>query len=201
MKRIVLGAAAIGGAVVAYREVVRPWWRSWGIDEQDVARALPGDGLVPAASAADTRSIEIQAPPSVVWPWLVQMGYGRAGWYSYDQIDMAGTSVRRIKPEWQGSFQRGCGPDAPGRRLRGSDARARTGSRPLLRLGPRHATGRRRTDRQRRSSGRQRPSHWRIPGRGPADGLCGELGVRARADDRRNNSPHRAFPGWLRRER
>jgi hypothetical protein len=101
VKRMLLTGLAIGGAVVAYREVVRPWWRDWGMDESDVARGLPGDDLVPAPSATDTRSIEIQAPPSVVWPWLVQMGYGRAGWYSYDQIDMAGASVRRIVPEWQ----------------------------------------------------------------------------------------------------
>lgn len=101
MKRMLLTGLAIGGAVVAYREVVRPWWRTWGIDELDVNRGLPGDDLVPEASTSDTRSIEIQAPPSAVWPWLVQMGYGRAGWYSYDQIDMAGASFRRINPEWQ----------------------------------------------------------------------------------------------------
>jgi len=114
VKRIVLGAAAIGGAVVAYREVVRPWWLSWGIDELDVNRGLPGDDLVPAASAVDTRSIEIQAPPSAVWPWLVQMGYGRAGWYSYDQIDMAGASVRRIMPEWQDLSSGDVVPTHPG---------------------------------------------------------------------------------------
>jgi hypothetical protein len=114
VKKIVLGAAAIGGAVVAYREVVRPWWRSWGVDELDVGRALPGDDLVPDVSTADTRSIEIQAPPSAVWPWLVQMGYGRAGWYSYDQIDMAGASVRRIVPEWQNLSNGDVVPTHPG---------------------------------------------------------------------------------------
>ena len=101
MKRFLFAAAAVGAGAVAYREVVRPWWRSWGIDGRDVTRALPGDELVPGAPTIDTRSIEIDASPSDVWPWLMQMGYGRAGWYSYDAIDMVGVSSRRIIPDQQ----------------------------------------------------------------------------------------------------
>lgn len=101
MKRMLLAAAAIGGGVIVYERAVRPWWRTWGVDERDVVRALPGDDLVPGARTIDTRSIEIDAPPTDVWPWLVQMGYGRAGWYSYDAIDMAGGSSRQVVPEWQ----------------------------------------------------------------------------------------------------
>jgi hypothetical protein len=101
MKRLLFAAAAVGTGVIVYREVVGPWWRSWGIDRTDVDRMLPGDDLVPEAPTIDTRSIEIAAPPSDVWPWLLQMGYGRAGWYSYDSIDMVGASSRRIVPEWQ----------------------------------------------------------------------------------------------------
>jgi hypothetical protein len=58
--------------------------------------------LVADATAVETRAIEIAAPPAAVWPWLVQMGYGRAGWYSYDAIDMKGRSADAILPEWQG---------------------------------------------------------------------------------------------------
>jgi hypothetical protein len=101
MKGIVLGAAAVAGGALVYRQIVHPWWRTWGVDERDVTRGLPGDDLVPNAPTVDTRSIEIDAPPSDVWPWLVQMGYGRAGWYSYDSIDMAGASSRDILPAWQ----------------------------------------------------------------------------------------------------
>ena len=101
MKRRLLAGAALGAGLIVYQRVVRPWWWSWGVDARDVGRDMPGDDLVPDSTAADTRSIEIDAPPSGVWPWLVQMGYGRAGWYSYDSIDMAGASSRRILPEWQ----------------------------------------------------------------------------------------------------
>ncbi len=62
---------------------------------------LPGDDLVAEAQAIDTRGIDINAPPEKVWPWLVQMGYGRAGWYSYDELDMNRPSSDRIVPELQ----------------------------------------------------------------------------------------------------
>ena len=64
-------------------------------------RLLPGDDLIADAKAIDTRGIDIAAAPSDVWPWLVQMGYGRAGWYSYDQLDMNKPSADRIIPELQ----------------------------------------------------------------------------------------------------
>jgi len=47
-------------------------------------------------------AVTIDAPPSQVWPWLVQMGHGRAGWYSWDRLDNFGmASADRIHPEWQ----------------------------------------------------------------------------------------------------
>ena len=102
MRRVLLsfiGLAAAGFA--GYRYVVEPWWRSWGVDPSESDRPLPGDELVPAPTEIETRGITIAAPPSRVWPWLVQMGFGRAGWYSYDRMDMAGRSADRIVSEWQ----------------------------------------------------------------------------------------------------
>ncbi len=92
---------AVAGAAAAYVTAVRPWWRSWGVDPEEAALALAGDDLVPDASIVETRGVEIGAPPDAVWPWLVQMGYNRAGWYSYDVVDMKGASVDRIVPELQ----------------------------------------------------------------------------------------------------
>jgi len=102
LRRVLITTAGVAAASVAtYAYVVRPWWRSWGVDAAESARPLPGDDLVPEAPISETRAITIDAPPEYVWPWLPQMGFGRAGWYSYDQLDMAGGSSDRILPEFQ----------------------------------------------------------------------------------------------------
>ena len=95
-----LGAASLG-AVAAFELRLRPLWQSWGIDPEEARRPMPGDDLVPDAPVVETRGITIDAPPEAIWPWLVQMGYGRAGWYSYDALDMRGSSSDEIVPEWQ----------------------------------------------------------------------------------------------------
>jgi len=101
-RTLLFGAAAgVAGATAALAFAVRPWWRSWGFDPTDAALAFAGDELVPDATVVETRGVEIDAPPDAVWPWLIQMGYNRAGWYSYDLIDMKGASVDRIMPELQ----------------------------------------------------------------------------------------------------
>lgn len=94
-------AAAAFGAAFAYTRAVRPWWQTWGVDPDDAEASFAGDDLVPDATVVETRGVEIDAPPDAVWPWLVQMGYNRAGWYSYDLVDMKGASVDEILPELQ----------------------------------------------------------------------------------------------------
>ena len=80
----------------------RHWHLRWGATDAEVAATMPGDELVPEPSFCATRAITIDAPPEAVWPWLVQMGFGRAGWYSYDLFDNAGRpSAERILPEYQ----------------------------------------------------------------------------------------------------
>jgi proline iminopeptidase len=100
-KLFVIGAAAASaGAAIGFVKG-RAEFRTWGVDPVEKGRALPGDDLVAEAEAIDTRGIDLAAPPKDVWPWLVQMGYGRAGWYSYDQLDMNHPSADRIMPELQ----------------------------------------------------------------------------------------------------
>ena len=66
------------------------------------ARTLPGDDLIPQPIGAVNHAITIHRPPHEVWPWLVQMGSGRAGWYAYDFIDNGRhPSADRILPEYQ----------------------------------------------------------------------------------------------------
>ena len=93
--------AAVLAVLVLYLLIGRPWHRRWGATRLEAAEPLPGDDLVPGGSAT-TRAITIDAPPEAVWPWLVQIGWGRAGWYSYDRIDNDGKpSADRIVPELQ----------------------------------------------------------------------------------------------------
>jgi hypothetical protein len=98
--RLTLLAASI--AVVVYARYVRPWQLTWGATPDEVSRALPGDDLVTRPTFNATRAITIAAPPEVIWPWLIQVGLTRAGWYSYDILDNLGhRSARRIIPEFQ----------------------------------------------------------------------------------------------------
>jgi hypothetical protein len=65
-------------------------------------RPLAGDAWIPEPKAQMTHAIDIDAPPSAIWPWLLQMGCDRGGWYSYDALDNAGVpSARSIRPELQ----------------------------------------------------------------------------------------------------
>lgn len=74
----------------------------WGATDDEVAGPVVGDDVVGAARLVATRAIDLDAPPADVFPWLLQMGHGRAGWYSYDLLDNLGRpSARRIHPEWQ----------------------------------------------------------------------------------------------------
>jgi hypothetical protein len=75
---------------------------TWGATEEEMGRAYPGDEIVPDSDGGATMATILPAPPERVWPWLVQMGRGRAGWYSWDWVDNKGEpSARHIVPGWQ----------------------------------------------------------------------------------------------------
>lgn len=89
-------------ALLTYVRYVRPWQLTWGATPEEVSRTLPGDNLVPKPTFNATRAITIAAPPGRIWPWLVQAGLTRGGWYSYDILDnLWRPSARRIIPELQ----------------------------------------------------------------------------------------------------
>jgi hypothetical protein len=74
----------------------------WGATPGEVLSRMPGDDLLPHAQFRCTRAVTIDASPVAVWPWLVQVGCGRAGWYSNDLLDNLGRpSAREILPELQ----------------------------------------------------------------------------------------------------
>lgn len=78
---------------------------NWGATPAERAAELPGDALVVPPVVRSTMAVGIDAPPSEVWPWLVQMGQDRAGMYSYQGLEnVLGLRIRnadRIHPEWQ----------------------------------------------------------------------------------------------------
>jgi hypothetical protein len=80
----------------------RAWHCGWGATDGEHFAAMPGDDLIARPHFAPTRAISIAARPERVWPWIVQLGYGRAGWYSYDWLDNKGRpSAHRILPDLQ----------------------------------------------------------------------------------------------------
>ncbi|MGY1699818.1 SRPBCC family protein [Geodermatophilus sp. SYSU D00766] len=82
--------------------LLRPWHRHWGATPAEAAAPMPGDDREPRAQYRCTRAITVQAPPEEVWPWLVQVGCLRAGWYADDLLDHLGRpSARRVVPELQ----------------------------------------------------------------------------------------------------
>lgn len=96
--------AAVGD-VALYRGRVRPWMYTWGARADEVEAALPGDELVQPGASRTTRGVTIDAPVDAVWPWLVQIGENRGGFYSYSLLERAvGAEIHNattIHPEWQ----------------------------------------------------------------------------------------------------
>jgi hypothetical protein len=86
----------------AYLLLIRPWHLTWGATDEEVRRPMPGDGIHATPSFSGTRAVTVEAGPEHIWPWLVQMGYRRAGFYSYDRLDNDGIpSADQIISEYQ----------------------------------------------------------------------------------------------------
>jgi hypothetical protein len=100
-----LALVAGTAAVSAYLLVFLPWQRRWGATDEEVYRKLPGDDQVPHPDTQWTRAITIQAKAADIWPWLVQIGQGRSGYYSYPWLEklmgLRVTHADQINPAWQ----------------------------------------------------------------------------------------------------
>lgn len=92
--------AAVAAVCLARRASLR-----WGATTEEVAAALPGDDLVPHPDLVSTRAITVHAAPEDVWPWVVQLGQGRGGFYSYDVLEnLVGCDIHsadEVVEEWQ----------------------------------------------------------------------------------------------------
>ena len=101
LKLKLIAISMLAGMAIAFFLQLREQQKSWGVVPTDVKRSLSGDDLIADPDVTETRSLVVDAAPSTVWPWLVQMGYGRGGWYSYDKLDMKGSSADSILPDFQ----------------------------------------------------------------------------------------------------
>jgi hypothetical protein len=99
-------ALAAGSVAAAYAFLVRPWQVRWGATDEEITMRLPGDEFVrDDAPIQSTHAITINAPVSAVWPWLVQIGQNRGGFYSYEWLEnLVGcrmNNAERVLPEYQ----------------------------------------------------------------------------------------------------
>lgn len=97
--------AAVAFAAGASLPLLRTWMLTFGSTEDELDAVLPGDALLPRADLVATRTVGIAAPPAAVWPWIAQLGQGRGGFYSYDELEnLVGCDIHsagRIVPELQ----------------------------------------------------------------------------------------------------
>lgn len=99
------GSFALGSAATVALAYARSRYLRWGATPEEVHMGLPGDRLLLRADLSATRAVSIDAPAAAVWPWLLQLGQGRGGFYSYDALEnLVGLNIHsadRIVPEWQ----------------------------------------------------------------------------------------------------
>jgi hypothetical protein len=88
--------------IVFFYFVYRPWNLRWGATDEEVNRSMIGDDIVKNPTFNATRAVTINASPEEIWPWIIQIGYKRAGFYSYDFLDNDGIpSAERVLPDYQ----------------------------------------------------------------------------------------------------
>jgi hypothetical protein len=93
---------ALAAAELMHADRYAVFGRNVNATDEELARELPGDQFIGYPLGIATHAVTIFKPARDVWPWLVQMGAGRGGWYSYDRLDNGGhSSATRIVPELQ----------------------------------------------------------------------------------------------------
>lgn len=105
VRRLALLGGTVALLALAHAVVVTPWASHWGATEAERTMALPGDSLLPAHAAQETRAITIHATSATVWQWVAQLGQDRGGFYSFDQLEnLVGCempSVEELRPALQ----------------------------------------------------------------------------------------------------
>jgi hypothetical protein len=82
-----IAVGLIAAVILVYSFAIRPWHERWGTTPTEATATFPGDDLIPGAVGQVTREITVNAPPEKVWPWLMQIGQDRSGFYSYTPLE------------------------------------------------------------------------------------------------------------------
>jgi hypothetical protein len=100
-----IAPAVIAVAGLGYFLAARPWHLRWGTTDEELGASLPSDEISAEAAGQATHAVTIDAPPKDVWPWILQIGQDRGGFYSYTYLEnLAGCRMRNVSnivPEWQ----------------------------------------------------------------------------------------------------
>jgi hypothetical protein len=101
--------AVVGGALIALNVALGPllhrWRTRWNATTDEVKERLPGDEIVQSPTWTYTHAITILAPRAAVWPWLVQIGQGRGGYFSYEVLEnLVGCDIHNVL-ELRGELQ------------------------------------------------------------------------------------------------
>jgi len=95
-----LDAVAGGGLIainLALGPVLHRWRTRWNATRDEIKDRLPGDDIVKTPTWTYTHAITILAPRAAVWPWLVQIGQGRGGFFSYEILEnLAGCNIHNV---------------------------------------------------------------------------------------------------------
>lgn len=125
MKKFMKGSGIFLGVVLLFAVILAlltPWMDRWGATEEEIRASFPGDELVPDPASIVNRAITIQASAEQIYPWIVQIGAEKGGWYSYTMLETyimqcPVTNADRIHPEWQdlqvGSLVKMCPGEMP----------------------------------------------------------------------------------------
>ncbi len=103
--KLLLTGAATAGLLGAYELALKPKIFSWGATPEECSRTWPGDEFTPDTRGICTRAITIQATPEQIWPWIMQIGQDRAGYYSYAWLEnlfrAQMSNTLQLVPAWQ----------------------------------------------------------------------------------------------------
>jgi hypothetical protein len=92
--------------VVVAVVLLTPRMDRWGATDQEIKATYPGDGLLVNPKSFVNHAITIHAKPEQIYPWIVQLGAGKGGYYSYTWLETyllncPLVNAEQIHPEWQ----------------------------------------------------------------------------------------------------